>query len=69
MQPNGLRVLTSGRAGEREGVPARPLNHRNDGTLGFLLREAVKLARGRRDPTLVWLLHKCVERMKGEING
>ena len=67
MQRSGLQVIT---AGERaDGSPARPLNRRNDGTLGFLLREAVKLARGRHDPTLVWLLHKCVERMKGETNN
>jgi hypothetical protein len=47
--------------------PARPLNRRpaNEQTLGFLLREAIKLARGHKDPTLMWLLHKCVERMKG----
>ncbi len=66
MQPNGLRVVTSERAG---GSPARPLNRRNDETLAFLLREAVKLARGRHDPTLVWLLHKCVERLQGELNN
>ena len=63
MRPNGLQVI-----GDRAEVsPVRPLiRPANDSTLAFLLREAVKLARGRRDPTLVWLLHKCVERMKGE---
>ena len=60
-----LEVISGERAGE---PPARPLNRRpaNDATLGFLLREAVKLARGRKDPTLVWLLHKCVERLASD---
>ena len=65
MQHSGLKVIV---AGERaDGSPARPLGRpANDTTLAFILREAVKLARGRKDPTLVWLLHKCVERLKGE---
>lgn len=58
MQPNGL-VVVSERAG---GSPARSVA---DSALGFVLREAVKLSRGRRDPVLTWLLHKCVERVKG----
>lgn len=56
MQPNGLQVVSE-RAG---GSPARLVA---DSTLGFILREAVKLSRGRRDPVLTWLLHKCVERV------
>jgi hypothetical protein len=62
MQPDGLRVV-SGRAG---GSPAR---RSNETMLGFLLREAIKLARGRKDPVLLWMLHKCVERVKGESNN
>jgi len=65
MQRNGLQVLVSGDRAEVS--PARPLGRpANDATLAFILREAVKLARGRKDPTLLWLLHKCVERLKGE---
>lgn len=59
MQPN-LRVVGTG---EQSPVRRRP---GNEMTLGFLLREAIKLARGRKDPTLLWMLHKCVERIKGE---
>ena len=60
---NGLAVISGDRA---EGSPVRPLTRpANESTLAFLLREAVKLARGRKDPTLVWLLHKAIERMKG----
>lgn len=66
MQPNGLVVLDGGeRAG---GSPARR-SLVADSALGFLLREAVKLSRGRRDPVLTWLLHKCVERVKGANDG
>jgi hypothetical protein len=66
MQHNGLKVIVAGETAS--GSPARPLiRPANESTLAFLLREAVKLARGRKDPTLVWLLHKCVERMKGEV--
>jgi hypothetical protein len=59
---NGLVILDGGeRAGDspvRRSVVA-------ESTLAFVLREAVKLARGRKDPVLLWLLHKCVERTKG----
>jgi len=64
VQRSGLVVIE--RASERAG--GSPARFRNDATLGFLLREAIKLARGRRDPTLVWLLHKCVERMTAEFH-
>lgn len=68
MQHSGLKVLLSG--DRAEASPVRPLiRSANESTLTFLLREAVKLARGRKDPTLVWLLHKCVERMKANGNG
>lgn len=63
MQHSGLKVLVS--ADRAEGSPVGPLiRATNESTLAFLLREAVKLARGRKDPTLMWLLHKCVERTK-----
>ena len=62
MPPNGLVVLE--RAG---GSPARR-SIVADSALGFVLREAVKLSRGRRDPVLTWLLHKCVERVKESRN-
>lgn len=61
MPHNGLQVIVSGDRAEVS--PARPLaRSANAGTLDFLLREAVKLARGRKDPTLQWLLHKAIER-------
>jgi hypothetical protein len=65
MPPNELHVISGDRA---DIPPARPLVRRpaNDATLGFLLREAIKLARGRKDPTLMWLLHKCVERLSSD---
>ena len=63
MPHNGLAVVSGDRA---EVSPVRPLMRpANELTLAFLLREAVKLARGRKDPTLMWLLHKAIERLKG----
>jgi hypothetical protein len=68
MQHSGLKVIVAGEAAS--GSPARPLNRpANESTLAFLLREAVKLARGRKDPTLVWLLHKAIERMNSEVSA
>ena len=65
MSEGGWRLITGEPADIPPVPPARPLVRRpaNDATLGFLLREAIKLARGRKDPTLMWLLHKCVERL------
>lgn len=61
---HNLQVLVSGDRAEVS--PVRSLGRpANDATLAFLLREAVKLARGRKDPTLLWLLHKSIERLKG----
>jgi len=68
MRHNGLQVLVSGDRAEVS--PVRPLGRpTNETTLAFLLREAVKLARGRKDPTLLWLLHKCVERLAAPAPG
>jgi len=62
---NGLVVLDGGERASGRTARRSPVA---DSALAFVLREAVKLSRGARDPVLTWLLHKAVERTKGAQN-